>query len=75
MAVGLGEHERHAPGHRGEPDRAGDVAAGAEHRVGAHVAQDPPRRAHRGRPRRSAARAAFSGLLRLSPSTAIGRSS
>ena len=37
VRVGLGQHERDAPQHRGEPDRPGDVAAAAEHRVGAAV--------------------------------------
>ena len=47
MRVGLGEDERDAAHHRGEPDGAGDVAAGAEHRRGALAAQQPQRPQHR----------------------------
>ena len=59
VAVGLGQHERDAAQHRGQPDRPGDVAAAAEHRVAAaaragSAARRAPRRAglqHRARGR------------------------
>ena len=38
MAVGLGEHDRHAPGHGGEPDRPGHVAPDAVLGAGGYVA-------------------------------------
>ena len=42
MAVGLGEHERQPHPHRRQPRRAGDVAATAEHRLGAALGEHPP---------------------------------
>ena len=72
MRVGLGEHERDPLQRRGEPDRAGDVAAAAEHGVGLPARAGSARAApsaRAGLARR--ARAAFSGLERLMPSTAI----
>ena len=37
VAVGLGQHQRHPPDHGRQPDRAGHIAAGAEHRRGAQL--------------------------------------
>ena len=63
------EHERDAPRQRGEPDRAGDVAAAAQHGVGAVALEDAARRRRRAAPARSTARAALSGFEREMPST------
>ena len=47
MAVGLGQHERNAREHRGQPDGPGHVAAAAEDRRRPELADDPPRVPHR----------------------------
>ena len=43
VAVGLGEHQRDAPRERRAADDAGNVTAGAEHRVGRELAEQPAR--------------------------------
>ena len=75
MRVGLGEHERRAAQDGGEADRAGDVAAAAEHGVGPLPAQDPRGRRRARRAALATARVAFSGLVREMPSTLSGSSS
>ena len=74
VRVGLREDERDPPRDRGRADRAGDVAAAAEHRVRAPVAQDRAGRRCSASAALPTARAAFSGLLREIPSTRIGSS-
>ena len=75
VRVGLGEHERRPAQDGGQPDRAGGVAAAAEHRVGAVAAQQARGGAERASAALPTARAAFSGLVREMPSTFSGSSS
>ena len=71
VAVGLAEHERDAAARRGEPDGPGDVAAAAEDRGGPQLVEHPRRPRARRAATSASARAAFSGLLRLRPSTSM----
>ncbi len=61
VAVGLGQDQRDARQHGGDPGRAGDEAAAAHHHVGPAAPQHPRRRADRGQrldPRHRRAQAA-----------------
>ena len=71
VRVGLRQDERDPPGDGRQPDRAGDVAAAAEHGVGPAPAAGSAPAAPTAPAALATARAAATGLLRERPSTRI----